>query len=383
MTFKKLPVHAANTRHIAVIGGGLFGVMTALKLAERGFLVTIFESKNDIILGASYINQNRLHMGYHYPRSYETVKSSLTFQKAFCSMFSETVVDNFDHYYCVAKSGSLLSGSEYINFCDKLGLPYIKEFPKTITLSKEIELCIKVPEKLYDANLLRKSLRMALIKYDTITLLLSTDVVNITTLDDGFEIHYKSMGKTKEKKYDAVVNATYSNINIISGMANFETKKYQYELCEVMIVKAPWVNRTGCAIMDGPFFGILPFGFSEDYMLYDVDLSVLERSYGKTPEFEHDISYYDRDGNRRDRFKKMIEKAKKYIAEMENCRYLYSVYETRMVLPNREGDDARPTEIISNGKGFWSVFSGKVTASIPAAEKIAEEIYRHFNNKAV
>ena len=381
MAFKKLPVHAVDTKHIAVIGGGIFGAIAALKLAERGFHVTIFERKSDIVLGASYINQNRLHMGYHYPRSYETAKSSLIFQKAYRSMFSETVVDNFDHFYCVAKSGSLLSGEEYLNFCDKLGLPYSKEFPKAITLSDKIELCIKVPEKVYDANLLRKSLRTMLIKYDTITLLLGTNVENIVNLGNGFEIHYNVMEKARVKKYDAVINATYGNINVLADMAGFETKNYQYELCEVVIAKVPWVNKTGCAIMDGPFFGILPFGFSEDYMLYDVELSVLERSFGKIPEFEHNISYYNNDANRKLRFKTYMEKAKEYMLEMKNCKYLYSAYETRMVLPNRDNDDARPTEIVYNGDGFWSVFSGKVTAAIPASEKLAEEVDRHFNNK--
>jgi hypothetical protein len=135
--------------------------------------------------------------------------------------------------------------------------------------------------------------------------------------------------------------------------------------------------------MDGPFFGILPFGFSEDYMLYDVELSVLERSFGKIPEFENGVSYYDKDANKQARFKAYIEKAKEYMLEMKNCKYLYSAYETRMVLPNRDNDDARPTEIVYNGDGFWSVFSGKVTAAIPASEKLAEEVDRHFNNREV
>src|SRR3989338_2676983 len=116
MVFKEVVIRAINSKHVAVIGGGFFGVMTAIKLAERGFKVTIFERKADILYEASYINQNRMHMGYHYPRSFETAMSSFIFQKAFCNMFREAVVEDFDHYYCVAKKGSMLSSKEYIKF---------------------------------------------------------------------------------------------------------------------------------------------------------------------------------------------------------------------------------------------------------------------------
>lgn len=380
MVLKEFYVKAPDKKHIAVIGAGFFGVLTALKLAQRGFLVTIFEKNTDIILGASYINQNRMHMGYHYPRSDETAKSSNIFQKAYCNMFKESVVNDFSHYYCIAKQGSLVSGKEYLDFCGRMGLPYVKEFPKDITVSPDkVEFCLKVPEKLYDANLLRKSLKNMLDKESNIRLLLSAEVIGINQINNLFEIKTKRRKQIFKERFDAVVNATYSNINRIASMAGFDIKEYQYELCEVPIVKVSWKKRTGCAIMDGPFFGILPFGFSEEYMLYDVGLSVLERCYGKFPEFKKDIKQYDKDDIRSARFKKYMDKAKKYIAEMENCKHLYSVYVTRVVLKGKEKSDERPTEILYHGNGFWSIFSGKVSMAIPTSDKIVEEVEIYFN----
>ena len=200
MNTRELPIRIVDIKRIAVIGAGFFGIMTALKLAERGYSVTIFEKNRDIILGASYINQNRMHMGYHYPRSEETAKSSYIFQQAFCNMFKEAVVNDFDHYYCIAKRGSLINGKQYIDFCDKIGLSYNKEFPKSITLSKDqVELCIKVPEKLYDGKLLRRLLKQLLNKEDRVELSLSTEITKIKKKWGKIEKIEKTI-KSEEKK---------------------------------------------------------------------------------------------------------------------------------------------------------------------------------------
>ena len=61
---------------IAVVGGGLFGVTVSLKLSEF-YDVTIIESNPTIMENASKCNHNRLHFGYHYPRSYKTAKQTL------------------------------------------------------------------------------------------------------------------------------------------------------------------------------------------------------------------------------------------------------------------------------------------------------------------
>ena len=61
---------------IAIIGAGIFGVTTGLKLCSD-HKITIFEKNLDILTSASKANQLRLHRGYHYPRSPATVKALL------------------------------------------------------------------------------------------------------------------------------------------------------------------------------------------------------------------------------------------------------------------------------------------------------------------
>ena len=72
-----------KSKNIAVVGGGIFGVTTAVKLAKSGHKVDLFEKENDILQAASGINQYRLHRGHHYPRSKETTLSSLNTEPKF------------------------------------------------------------------------------------------------------------------------------------------------------------------------------------------------------------------------------------------------------------------------------------------------------------
>ena len=360
---------------IAVIGAGFFGAMTALRLAEGGMHVTLFEKSDDVLMGASYINQNRIHMGYHYPRSDETAKTAHICQREFQTLFKHAVVDDFEHYYCIAKEGSGTTPREYLDFCVRLGLPYEKKFPETVTVVRDrVPLAIKVPERIYDADTLRAIIKKRLEARGDITLRLSTEVVGIQKRNESFILFYKKQNAHASDRFDAVVNATYSNINRIISMAGFRTKEYQYELCEVVVVGVPWKKKIGCAIMDGPFFGILPFGFSDTYLLYDVELSVLERSIGKFSEFRHPIAYYDRKDAREDRFKKYLAKAARYIKDCSACSYKRSIYVTRIVLPKRDHDDARPSEIIRHDNRFWSIFAGKVSTALPISELIARKI---------
>lgn len=367
--------HKENDTKVAVIGAGFFGIMTALQLAERGISVTLFDKNDDIMLGASFINQNRIHMGYHYPRSYETARSSHIHQKEFQTMFEEATVGGFDHFYCVASEGSKVSPSEYLTSCDRIGLPYEEGFPKAITVSRDrIGLAIKVPEKIYDADVLRASLKKRIAEHPEIELRLSCEVTGIKKTTHGHEIYFRDKQESRKDAYAAIVNATYSNINALIQMAGYKAKEYQYELCEIVVVRVPWEKKTGFAIMDGPFFGILPFGFSNEYLLYDVELSVLERSVGITPRFKRDISFYNRDDVRSERFRRYISKVKEYVSECAKCSFVRSVYVTRIVLPARDRDDARPSEVINHGNGFWSIFSGKVSMAIPISQTLANDI---------
>ena len=55
-----------------IIGAGLYGLYAALYCARRGQRVVVIERDGEPFARATYVNQARVHMGYHYPRSLAT-----------------------------------------------------------------------------------------------------------------------------------------------------------------------------------------------------------------------------------------------------------------------------------------------------------------------
>jgi glycine/D-amino acid oxidase-like deaminating enzyme len=53
-------------RRIAILGGGMLGVCTALELARRGESVTLVDGAEDLLQGASRWNEGKIHLGYLY-----------------------------------------------------------------------------------------------------------------------------------------------------------------------------------------------------------------------------------------------------------------------------------------------------------------------------
>jgi L-2-hydroxyglutarate oxidase LhgO len=65
-----------------VIGGGFYGCSLALALASRFHRVAVLEQRPELMSRASYVNQARVHNGYHYPRSFLTaLRSSVNFPR--------------------------------------------------------------------------------------------------------------------------------------------------------------------------------------------------------------------------------------------------------------------------------------------------------------
>ena len=353
---------------VAVIGGGIFGTLAALKLAEAGCRVTIFEAGGELLCGASLANQNRLHLGYHYPRSPETARACAVYERGFRRMFPGCVIDSFDHYYAVARGGKV-DFNLFLHFCGGNNLDYEAKMEPPWGIEVNADMMdgfFKVPEGIIDAGLLRAEITRRIAANGNISVNYFSHVNNLHYGQNGWRI--------EALDFDAVINATYGNINRVIGEAGFEAQEYKYELCEVVVIKNPFKRRIGIGIVDGPFFGVLPFGNSENYLLYDVEHSVLACSMGTDPGFS--VIMPGVDAVAEERFQDYVSKAAQYLPEMAHAERLYSMYAVKVTKPDHghDADDARPTEIISHGNGFYSIFAGKISAAIPAADRITQEV---------
>ena len=86
-----------------VVGAGVFGLSSALALTNYGFQVDVKEKSDNILNGASSINQYRLHKGYHYPRSKETAQECLDGLKTFKRKYGDCVVNgDISNMYSIA-----------------------------------------------------------------------------------------------------------------------------------------------------------------------------------------------------------------------------------------------------------------------------------------
>ncbi|PIR41927.1 MAG: hypothetical protein COV30_01100 [Candidatus Yanofskybacteria bacterium CG10_big_fil_rev_8_21_14_0_10_37_15] len=370
----------ASKQVVGIIGGGLFGIMAALEMSKRGFSVIIFEKEKEIMTGASLVNHTRIHMGYHYPRDKKTVIQSLRSKDPFEKFFDGSVVRKIRNYYMVAKEGSMTSHNKFLSFCKKMKLPYKVSWPSGLKILKErIAISTRVPETIFDANNARSFL-LKKISQENITLLTNSQVVDLDKKNGRFIVNYSSEEKKETAECAALVNATYGAINNINDMLKLPLQTFQYELCELPIVRVPW-RGLGWMIMDGPFFSAMPFGYSRNHLFYDVELSVLERTVGKFPSFKFGVDHYNTQKGRVERFNKYKEKWRPWVQGSNNWQYISSMYVTRVVLPNTEKTDTRPTIIKELIPGFWQVFSGKIATSVPVAEEISNKIDKFLRRK--
>ena len=101
-----------------VIGAGLAGSVAARELAERGGKrVLVLERDPAPFMRATYINQARVHMGYHYPRSYSTAIKSAHYFQRFCRDYDFCLHTSFDQIYATSAHFSWTNAAEFRRFC--------------------------------------------------------------------------------------------------------------------------------------------------------------------------------------------------------------------------------------------------------------------------
>ena len=126
---------------IAIIGGGWVGCHLANNLKKNNKVV-LYE-KNQIFSGSSFFNQNRLHLGYHYSRSYNTrALCKDTFNK-FYNQYSFLVEDIKKNIYSVPLNESLIDFNTYLKIFEDFNTHELT----SIKSLKNIEGSIIVEEK--------------------------------------------------------------------------------------------------------------------------------------------------------------------------------------------------------------------------------------------
>ena len=344
---------------IAVIGGGIFGVTTAFMLANENH-VELFEKNNDILKAASGSNQYRVHRGYHYPRSKETVLEIMKSENSFKEIFSEATVSHYDHYYCIAKKNSLTSAKQFVDFCTKYGL-VINEAKLDCVQKDSIDLCVYVKESVYDPKKLKKLLLDKLKEYN-VKIHLNTEVTD------------KIFGE-----FDRVVICTYANLNTLLYKFSELQQEYQFELCEKPVVKLPnSFHNKSIVIMDGPFMCIDPLANTDLHLLCNVTHEIHQSNIGKIPEIDKEYLHLLDNGIIKNpshtNYDKFIKSSLDFFPEIKDAKYIGSMFTVRAVPPRVEDTDERPTLVKKINEKIITVFSGKITTCVEAAKEVKKLI---------
>ncbi len=340
---------------IAVVGGGIFGVTAALTLSKN-FDVTLFEKSNEILKAASGSNQYRVHRGYHYPRSKDTVLGIQKSESSFKKMYGESIVDNYEHFYCISKNDSLTTAKQFIEFCNEFNLEF-KESNSRIVNDKKIDLSVKVKESVYDPEKLRQNCWKKL----------KENNVDVRLNYEFSENNYDD--------YDKVVLCTYSELNFLIKKFPKLQREYQFEICEKPVVKLPktFVNRS-VVIMDGPFMCIDPLPNTDYHLLCNVVHEIHQTNIGKYPTIDKKYIPLLNKGIVKNpeytNFKQFIKSTIDFVPEIDKAQHIGSMFTVRAVPPRVEKTDARPTLVESINEKIISIFSGKITTCVEAAYQV-------------
>jgi len=326
---------------VKVIGAGIFGCSIAIELAKVGYDVTLIEKNNDIMSEASKCNHNRIHFGFHYPRSIKTAKESLDGLVLFLMRFKDAIVSDFDNYYFVEKNSKVTS-QEYLDFCDEVGIHYDFESPsKDIVNYNSIDMSLKVLEPVFDYKIIKSKLKSDLLKYK----------INLK-LNSKFNF---------DDNYDYIINSSYGNINNVNEILG--VPKIKIKLQDVIIpIFEKQHNKIGLTIMDGPFCSIMPKGFENNkFLLYNVKESIGAQTTNDN---------LDRDFDVEKQIDKIYNESKKYYPFLNNIKPI-DYWRTLRALPINDNDE-RLSEIFINKENpkVISVLSGKVSSCWSTALKI-------------
>ncbi len=361
--------------NVVVIGCGIFGAEIALNASNIGLSVKVFEANEDILLGASMNNQNRLHLGFHYPRDLETGIQSIRGFDLFKNKYEKCIQSNFLNTYFIASNNSLTDMDEYLIFCKELGVPFKNINSEDLPIKLEgVGRGISCNEVVYDCEMLRGIVQEN-IKKNNIDISLKSRVEKISKNDGLFTLKITS---GEEVDADVVINATYGASNYLTEQLGILVPERLYEYTVVPIVELD-IDKIGITIMDGPFLTILPFGKTNKFLLYHVDLSVIDSEVNTKLNLEwlskktSPLSKIDK----KEYFNIMIEECSNFIPALKNSKLIDFLEGPRMVLPKRDESDERPS-IITNTNDYIEVFSGKIDHSIWVAEEINKELKIKF-----
>ena len=355
-----------------IIGAGLYGLYSALFCGERGESVIVLECDPTPFRRATYINQARVHQGYHYPRSLSTALKSAHYFDRFNKDFGFCINREFHKVYATSREFSWSNGEHFVKFCRAANIPCEEIRPEKFFKDDMCDGAFMTREYTYDASILRNYYTEKLGEHSNVKIIYGVSIKNIEKRDTTYAVTMED-GTVYEAPF--VLNATYASTNQILDMLGFDKFKIKYELCEIILCDAcEKLKEYGFTVMDGPFFSIMPFGMTGIHSLTSVTFTPHTTSYDPLPHFacqaksngycspQHLGNCNDCPARPASAFPYMANLARKYLRDEYAFTYRESLFSMKPILKSTEIDDSRPTviRVYSQNPTFVGVLSGKI-----------------------
>ncbi len=355
-----------------IIGAGLYGLYSALYCGKKGQNVLVLECESAPFTRATYINQARVHQGYHYPRSISTAVKSAGYFERFHKDYEFCINRQFNKIYATSEKYSWTNGEQFKKFCYAAGIYCEEVHPETFFKKGLCDGAFVTREYTYDAMILKEYFLDHLKKLKNVDIRYHAGISRIEQLQDSYSI-FLNDGVCVSTNF--LLNATYASTNQILDLLGYEKFKIKYELCEIILCNPnDKLKEYGFTVMDGPFFSIMPFGKTKYHSLTSVTFTPHSTCYKELPDFscQRKSNNYCSPGHLgncnfcvakpESSFAYMNNLAHKYLREEYGYEYVDSLFSMKPILMSSEIDDSRPTvvKVYSEYPRCAGVLSGKI-----------------------
>lgn len=356
---------------IIIFGAGLYGLYSALKCGKMGKKVLVLEYDPKPFMRATYINQARVHMGYHYPRSLSTALKSAGYFYRFNEEYGFCINRGFSQIYATSSNFSWTNADQFKSFCKAAEIQCEDILTNNYFKEGMCDGAFLTEEYTYDAQILKEYFLKELLELKNVNIQFDVRITGIVQEKNCYTV---CTARCEKFSSDFVLNTTYASVNQILRYLGYEPFQIKYELCEIIICDVnDRLKQLGITVMDGPFFSLMPFGKTGYHSLTAVTFTPHMTSYEPYPVFvcqkenkkcslEHLENCNECPARPVSAWNYMSGLARKYLREEFQFEYKYSLFSVKPILKVSEIDDSRPTVIRYSSKNptFVSVLSGKI-----------------------
>ena len=354
-----------------IIGGGIYGLYSALFCAKRGQKVVVLEYDSEVFSRATYVNQARVHNGYHYPRSYSTAVKSVKYFERFNTDYGFCIHKAFKKIYATSSNFSWSSADQFKQFCRAANIMCDEISHEKYFKEGVCDGVFETLEYTLDAQLLGAFFLDKIGELSNCEIVYNSRFKEVRREEDSYTI---SLSDGQVFKSGFVLNATYGSTNQVLDVFGFERFKIKYELCEMILCKvSDNIRNAGITLMDGPFFSLMPFGKTGYHSLSAVTYTPHKTSNDNLPTFDcqapevgcspKQLANCNSCANKpKTSWPFMRNLAKKYLRDDIEIEFVKELFSIKAVLKSSEIDDSRPTIIrkFSEAPYFYTVLSGKI-----------------------